>query len=30
MRGSAIWYALDTVTVADLKQKDFNSKNGNR
>lgn len=27
---SAIWYALDTVTVADLKQKDFNSKSGNR
>lgn len=25
---SAIWYALDTVTVADVKQKDFNSKAG--
>lgn len=25
---SAIWYALDTVTVADIKQKDFNSKAG--
>ena len=25
---SAIWYALDTVTVADAKQKDFNSKAG--
>lgn len=25
---SAIWYALDTVTVADLKEKDFNSKRG--
>ena len=26
---SAIWYALDTVTVADVKVKDFNSKEGN-
>lgn len=26
---SAIWYALDTVTVADVKDKDFNSKRGN-
>lgn len=25
---SAIWYALDTVTVADLKEKQFNSKSG--
>ena len=25
---SAIWYALDTVTVADVKDKDFNSKAG--
>lgn len=25
---SAIWYALDTVTVADLKDKEFNSKTG--
>ena len=25
---SAIWYALDTVTVADVKEKDFNSKRG--
>ena len=25
---SAIWYALDTVTVADAKQKDFNSRKG--
>lgn len=25
---SAIWYALDTVTVADVKDKDFNSKRG--
>lgn len=25
---SAIWYALDTVTVADLKEKNFNSKSG--
>ena len=25
---SAIWYALDTVTVADVKTKDFNSKSG--
>lgn len=25
---SAIWYALDAVTVADLKEKDFNSKRG--
>ena len=25
---SAIWYALDTVTVADVKQKDFHSKRG--
>lgn len=25
---SAIWYALDTVTVADVKEKDFNSKAG--
>lgn len=25
---SAIWYALDTVTVADVKEKQFNSKNG--
>lgn len=25
---SAIWYALDTVTVADVKDKDFNSKTG--
>lgn len=25
---SAIWYALDTVTVADIKNKDFNSKTG--
>ena len=25
---SAIWYALDTVTVADIKEKDFNSKTG--
>jgi len=25
---SAIWYALDTVTVADVKQKEFNSKRG--
>ena len=25
---SAIWYALDTVTVADVKTKDFNSKTG--
>ena len=25
---SAIWYALDTVTVADVKQKDFYSKRG--
>lgn len=25
---SAIWYALDTVTVADLKQRDFHSRNG--
>ena len=25
---SAIWYALDTVTVADIKDKDFNSKAG--
>lgn len=25
---SAIWYALDTVTVADLKEKSFNSKRG--
>lgn len=25
---SAIWYALDTVTVADVKQKDFHSKKG--
>lgn len=26
---SAIWYALDMVTVADIKSKDFNSKSGN-
>lgn len=25
---SAIWYALDTVTVADVKEKDFNSRSG--
>lgn len=25
---SAIWYGLDTVTVADIKEKNFNSKNG--
>lgn len=25
---SAIWYALDTVTVADIKDKDFNSRSG--
>ena len=25
---SAIWYALDTVTVADVKEKNFNSKAG--
>lgn len=25
---SAIWYALDTVTVADLKNREFNSRNG--
>ena len=25
---SAIWYALDTVTVADVKDKDFNSRAG--
>lgn len=25
---SAIWYALDTVTVADVKEKDFNSRTG--
>lgn len=25
---SAIWYALDTVTVADIKQKNYNSKSG--
>lgn len=27
---SAIWYGLDTVTVADVKDKDFNSKRGGR
>ena len=27
---SAIWYALDTVTVADLKERKFNSRNGER
>lgn len=27
---SAIWYGLDTVTVADVKDKDFNSKSGGR
>lgn len=27
---SAIWYGLDTVTVADIKDKDFNSKKGGR
>lgn len=27
---SAIWYALDTVTVADIKEKDFNSKSGGK
>ena len=25
---SAIWYALDTVTVVDLKDREFNSKTG--
>lgn len=25
---SAIWYGLDTVTVADVKEKKFNSKTG--
>ena len=25
---SAIWYALDMVTVADLKEKEFNSRKG--
>ena len=27
---SAIWYGLDMVTVADLKDKEFNSKSGRR